>query len=143
MMTLILMWALQSEGSSTMVTRRNADTYRLPADLASDAGDVALTHFKSTAEVFHKFDPRNFLQVGGPGEIFGYDGSGRLIGLPEDPEALRLSAAYIHFFRRTLAGSRLRVELLPLRGADAAEGGTYAGAVGAGYQSGPQTISCG
>ena len=60
MMTLILMVALQSEGSSTMVTVRNADTYRLPADLGSDAGEVALTHVKSTAEVFHKFDPKNF-----------------------------------------------------------------------------------
>ena len=35
MMTLILMLALQSEGSSTLVTVRNADTYRLPTDLAS------------------------------------------------------------------------------------------------------------
>jgi hypothetical protein len=137
MITLILMTALQSEGSSTMVTVRNADTYRLPADL--NAGDVALTHFKSTAEVFHKFDPQNFLQIAATGEIFGYDWSGSVSGLPEDLEVRRLSAAYLHFFDEhwrgvVLASSTSHYE----EGADAADGSTYAVGLGAGYRFGPE-----
>jgi len=139
MMTLILMLALQSEGSSTMVTVRNADTYRLPVDLASDAGDVALTHFKSTAEVFHKFDPRNFLQVGGTGELFGYDWSGGLIGLPEDLQVLRLNAAYIHFFDEHWRGVAFASGSFHYEeGADVADGGTTAGGIGAAYRFGPE-----
>lgn len=139
MMMLIVMLALQGEGSSTMVTFRNSDTYRLPADLASDAGDVALTHLRSTAEVFHKFDSRNSLQVGGTGEFFGYDWSGGLTGLPEDLQVLRLNAAYLHFFDDhwrgvAFASSSFHFE----ERADVAEGGTYAGGVGAAYRFGPE-----
>lgn len=138
-MTLILMLALQSEGSSTMVTVRNADTYRLPADLASEAGDVAMTQVKSTTEIFHKFNPRNFLQVGATGEFFGYDWSGGRTGMPEDLEVLRFYGAYVHFFDEhwrgvVLASSSFHYE----DGADVADGGTYAGALGLGYQFGPQ-----
>lgn len=139
MTTLILILALQSEGSTTLVTVRTADTYRLPANLASDAGDVALAHFRSTAEVFHKFDPDNFLQVGGTGEFFGYDWSGAAIGLPEDLQALRLHAAYIHFFDDrwrgvAFASSSFHYE----EGASAVDGGTSAGGVGAAYRFGPE-----
>jgi hypothetical protein len=139
MITLILTLALQSEGSSTMVTVRNTDTYRLPADLASDAGDVALTHFKSTAEVFHKFDPKNFLQVGGTGEFLGYDWSGSVIGLPEDLQVLRLSAAYVHFFDEHWRGVAVVSSSFHYEeGADVVDGGTYAGGVGAAYRFGPE-----
>lgn len=139
MLTLLLLLALQSEGSSTLVTFRNADTYRLPADLASDAGDVALAHFKSTAEVFHKFDPGNFLQIGGTAEGFGYDWSGSYIGLPEDLRAFRLNAAYIHFFDErwrgvAFASSSFQFE----QEADTVDGGAYAGGVGAAYRFGPE-----
>jgi hypothetical protein len=139
MLRLILMLALQSEGSSTMVTVRNTDTYRIPTNLASDAGDVALTHFKSTADVFHKFDPKNFIQVGGTGEFFGYDWSGGSIGLPEDLQGLRLNAAYIHFFDEhwrgvAFASSSFHYEV----GADVVDGGTYAGGMGVAYRIGPE-----
>jgi hypothetical protein len=139
MMTMILMLALQGEGSSTLVTFRTADTYRLPADLGSDDGDVALTHLKSTVEMFHKFDSENLLLISGTGEYFGYDWSDRRAGLPEDLHALRLTAAYIHVFSPrwkgvVFASSAFHYE----EGADVADGGTYAGGAGAAYQFGPE-----
>jgi hypothetical protein len=139
MLTIMLLLALQNEGPSTLVTFRNADSYRLPANLASDGGDVALTYFKSTTEVFHKFDPKNFLQIGGTGEFFGYDWTGGSIGLPEDLQAFRLNAAYLHFFDehwRAVAFASISFQFE--EGADTSQGGTYAGGVGAAYRFGPE-----
>jgi hypothetical protein len=77
--------------------------------------------------------------IGSAGEFFGYDWSGGLTGLPEDLQALRLSAATVHFFDGhwrgvAFASSSLHYE----EGADVADGGSYSGGVGAAYRFGPE-----
>ena len=139
MLAILLLILLQTHDHSTHVTFGTHDTVRLPADLNTGGGDVALTYLRASGDVFHRHDAANSFRLAGALERFQYDWSGAEAGLPEDLSGYRLEAAYLHAFSERWKGVALLSSAFQFEeGADVADGGSYGAGLGVLYQAGPE-----
>lgn len=139
MITIVLLAALQHAGPSTAVGFGTSDSYRPPADLEAGDGDVALTHLKATGELMHPLDPQHLFRFMATAEALRFDWSSATPGLPEELSVLRLETMLLHVFDSRWTGiAYASTGFHYEEEAEAADGATYAGALGALYRFGPE-----
>jgi hypothetical protein len=139
MITILVVFALQSQGPATTASFGTSDATRFPASLDSGDGEVALTHLRASGELLHRFGAADRLRIVGGADVLHYDWSGAAAGLPADLRILRLEATYLQAFDVHWSGvAHVSGTFQAEDGAELADGGAYGFGAGALYRAGPE-----